>query len=60
MNKVCLALILTTGLLTGCQSVIDAGKPKPDDPSFAPALPEEHPTLRYQGAQGGRSDNSYS
>ena len=44
MNKVCLALILTTGLLTGCQSVIDAGKPKPDDPSFAPALPEEHPT----------------
>ena len=46
MNKVCLALILTTGLLTGCQSVIDAGKPKPDDPSFAPALPEEHPTSR--------------
>ena len=44
MNKFCLSLVLTAGLLTGCQSVIDAGKPKPDDPSFAPALPEERVT----------------
>ncbi len=41
MNKLLLAAVLGSLMLSGCASIIEAGSPKPDDPEFAPALPAE-------------------
>lgn len=39
VSKLCFAALLMPMLLTGC--AVDALGPQPDDPDFAPALPEE-------------------
>lgn len=42
--KLIATLVFLVTTVSGCQSIIDAGKPQPDDPEFAPAVPEEQVT----------------
>ncbi len=41
MNKLTIIGVVTSLLLSGCSSLYEMGAPKPDDPNFAPAMPEE-------------------
>lgn len=41
MNKLVLLNIFGVLFLSGCSSLFEIGSPKPDDPNFAPAMPEE-------------------
>lgn len=41
MGKLAVFGMAASLLLSGCSSLLEAGAPKPDDPDFAPAMPEE-------------------